>query len=55
NGAECMASFSDNGNQVTVIIDDECSGCSPTSFDLTPSAFKVLAPLSAIQVEWDFV
>ncbi|KAJ7489628.1 RlpA-like double-psi beta-barrel-protein domain-containing protein-containing protein, partial [Mycena galericulata] len=43
-----------NGNQITVILDDKCSGCSPTSFDLTPSAFQVLAPLSAIHVEWDF-
>ncbi|KAF8560425.1 hypothetical protein OG21DRAFT_1430245 [Imleria badia] len=45
------------GNQVTVTLTDRCAGCTdPTSLDLSPAAFQVLAPLSVgrISITWDW-
>ena len=46
----------DKGKSVTATVMDLCPECHSGSIDLTPSAFKELAPLSdgRIKVEWEF-
>jgi len=44
-GHEIKVSY--GGNSVTVKVVDECMGCTiPTSLDMSPTAFQMLAPLS---------
>ncbi|KAI9321586.1 RlpA-like double-psi beta-barrel-protein domain-containing protein-containing protein [Dichotomocladium elegans] len=44
------------GKSVTATVVDTCPGCSSGSIDLSPSAFKKLAPLDAgrVPVQWTF-
>ncbi|KAJ8068125.1 hypothetical protein OCU04_003696 [Sclerotinia nivalis] len=45
------------GKSVTVKVVDKCMGCARYDLDLSPAAFKVLAPESAGRVKgtWSFV
>ncbi|KAJ7730766.1 RlpA-like double-psi beta-barrel-protein domain-containing protein-containing protein, partial [Mycena metata] len=52
-GDHCGTVFTveSTGTSVTVKVGDECVECSGNGLDLTISAFEVLAPLSAGEVE----
>ncbi|KAK4192331.1 RlpA-like double-psi beta-barrel-protein domain-containing protein-containing protein [Podospora australis] len=45
------------GKSVTVTIVDRCPGCKANDLDLSPAAFKKLAPLEKgrIKATWDYV
>ncbi|KAF8181054.1 RlpA-like double-psi beta-barrel-protein domain-containing protein-containing protein [Pholiota molesta] len=45
------------GRTVEATVEDTCPGCSQYSIDLTPAAFKKLAPLDAgrIKVTWEYI
>ncbi|TFK46270.1 barwin-like endoglucanase [Heliocybe sulcata] len=45
-----------NGKSVDAKVVDECPGCGSNDIDLSPAAFKKLAPLDKgrIQVTWEF-
>lgn len=44
------------GKTVRATVADSCPGCSRYSLDLSPAAFKLLAPITAgrIQVSWTY-
>ncbi|KAF9448521.1 hypothetical protein P691DRAFT_792466 [Macrolepiota fuliginosa MF-IS2] len=58
NGAHCWKHIKVHygGKTIDATVVDSCPGCSRYSIDLSPSAFKALAPLSAgrIPVTWSF-
>ncbi|KAF9481063.1 hypothetical protein BDN70DRAFT_804123, partial [Pholiota conissans] len=45
------------GHSVEAKVEDTCPGCSRYSIDLSPAAFKRLAPLDAgrIKVNWEYI
>ena len=45
------------GRCTNVLVVDECMGCDVGSLDLSPRAFKAMAPLSegVIPIHWSFV
>jgi hypothetical protein len=49
--------FIDQGRTVEATVEDTCPGCSQYSIDLSPAAFKKLAPLDAgrIKVTWEYI
>ncbi|QRV88758.1 hypothetical protein RhiJN_16776 [Ceratobasidium sp. AG-Ba] len=46
-----------NGKSCTATIVDSCPGCAAGDLDLSPAAFKKMAPLDdgVMPVDWDFV
>jgi hypothetical protein len=46
----------DNGKTILAMIQDSCPGCKPYDLDLSPAAFKALAPIGAgrITVSWTY-
>lgn len=54
-GKKIKASY--QGKSVTVTIVDRCPGCGPNDLDLSPAAFKKLAPLSVGRFKgtWEFI
>lgn len=54
-GKSIKVTYQGKTTQVTVV--DSCPGCKYNDIDLSPSAFKDLAPLDVgrIQVEWEWI
>ncbi|KAF8731150.1 hypothetical protein AX14_005089 [Amanita brunnescens Koide BX004] len=58
NGLHCgkQLKISYNGKTILAMIQDSCPGCKPYDLDLSPAAFKALAPIGAgrITVSWTY-
>ena len=46
----------DNGKTILATVQDSCPGCTPYGLDLSPAAFRALAPIGAgrITVSWSY-
>lgn len=59
----CLMAFwwvlddSDNNNSIEATVADSCPGCQGYDVDLSPAAFKALAPLDAgrIWTNWEYI
>ncbi|KAF8339274.1 RlpA-like double-psi beta-barrel-protein domain-containing protein-containing protein, partial [Amanita rubescens] len=58
NGMHCgkRIKISYSGKTILATVADSCSGCSQYGLDLSPAAFKALAPIGAgqIPVTWSY-